>query len=198
MRFTSLIILIIAILMTFISSFNCHNKRKTNFSPTNYDGKELRTNFLAKEKEIMELFYFFKSIVPSENRVSIIFEGRDDEFTFAFSFIDSISGIVKSKHGSRKVIADSEEMDSLLKLIGWNKEDFNTIKERLIAANCIGLHSGNPTQIIFGHGKPDGMSLYSYLVFGEETSDSLFNLYLNQESTEYFKDRVLFQYQYPF
>lgn len=133
----------------------------------NYNKEDLIENYKRKEKEIMEVKRYAKSIIPKNKILSIEFESDSKLFYFHLSDENGIAS-------NWDVDVDSKKADSLLKKLGWTKETFMTLKKKLVNANCTSIDNNNPFTIGY---QRSGLGKYSYNLFEEPMKDSLKNEY---------------------
>ncbi len=134
----------------------------------NYSVQELHEEYLYKEKEIDDLIKYYYSIKP-DKRVEIEFENDEilrrlvvqserDSLKYYQQWDVKINGIQKTDVG---------------KELGWNEDDFKSLKEKLDEANCISIADGEPVKVGF---KRSGLGKYFFNIFyKKETDRSLFN-----------------------
>src|SRR5215203_54073 len=140
-------------------------------SCTFYTKEDLIKNYNKKEHEILGLKEYFSSIVPADKKVEIEFENDNRLFRFGVYSIDP-----KTKWINYPIFLEwnldvhSKKVDSVLKSMNWDVETLKRIKEKLDAANCIQIESGEPTKIGF---QRSGMGTFIYNVFDHPLSDSL-------------------------
>lgn len=140
-----------------------------------YSITDLKDNFKKKETEIVELKKYFNAIVPKNRFVEIEFENDNTLSRFGIEVLDSTTGDFKKPMFLEwDLKTNTGRMDSIIRPLGWTRETLKTIKEKLDAANCIEIESGEPTKIGF---KRSGMGMYSFNVFDKPIQDSLIRNY---------------------
>lgn len=136
-----------------------------------YSVTDLKNNFNKKETEIIELKKYFNDIVPKNRFVEIEFENDNTLFRFGIEVLDSATSDSKDPMFLEwDLKTNTSRMDSIIRPLGWTRETLKTLKEKLDAANCILIESGEPTKIGF---KRSGMGMYSFNVFDKPIQDSL-------------------------
>jgi hypothetical protein len=132
-----------------------------------YSRQDLIDNYNGRSREINELKLFINSIVPANKTVDIEFDGnkRLDMFHVTDNGTYDSNWDVK---------VNSKKADTLLSKLGWTRQTLTTIKEKLDAANCISVKSGEPCNIGF---QRSGMGKYYYNIFAKPIGDNLIDKY---------------------
>ncbi|MCX2741089.1 hypothetical protein [Pontibacter anaerobius] len=148
-----------------------------------YDKQDLIENFQSKKSEIIELSNYINSKVPADTYVDIEFENGEL----------GIFHVEKGgKHDSNwNLDIDSQKADSLLNIIGWNKQDLKLLEDKLDNANCISVASGNPVRIGW---QRSGMGKFFYNIFTQNLNDSLIAEYNGGCMYIFYKDNVVLEY----
>lgn len=148
-----------------------------------YTKQDLMDNYEKRSAEIQNLKSYIDAKLPGDVYVDIEFE--DGEL--------GIFHVQKNGFSDRNwhLGIDSKKTDSLLKVIGWTKNDLKILQVKLEKANCISIANGHPTKIGW---QRSGMGLYTYALFNRPLSDSLINLYNGGCSTIYYKENVVLEY----
>ena len=161
-------------------------------SCTAYTKKDLIENYNKKEHEILGLKEYFSTIVPAEKKVEIEFENDSKLFRFGVYPMDP-----KTKWINYPIFLEwnldvhSEKVDSVLKSMNWNLDTLKRIKEKLDAANCIQIESGEPTKIGF---QRSGMGMFIYNVFDHSITDSLKQYFKSNCQYKIFSDKLVLEY----
>lgn len=169
----------------------------------NYSGEDLKEHFKKKEKEIFELKYYYENLIPKSQVIRFGFDDRVDRFHLSISSYDTTSmQPIYPVQGWSNLKLNSSEMDSLLLILNWSKNDIQILIKKLKLADCIGIKSAEPFprkpfSVFYRHGGFIGMSLYSYLLFSEPLIEDLANYYNNREGHSVYKDNVIFVYGDP-
>jgi hypothetical protein len=133
---------------------------------------------------------YFESIIPNNKRVEIEFENNKELFRFGVYTIDSSSGnIVYPVYLKWNLKIGSNELDSIMQSINWNRKTLEIIKSKFDKANCIQVDNDNPFKIGF---KRSGLCMYSYYIFNNAISDSLKKEYHQRFNYTFFKDNIAF------
>jgi hypothetical protein len=82
-------------------------------------------------------------------------------------------------------------MDSIIQSMGWTRETFRALKEKLDNADCIQIESGEPAKIGF---KRSGMGMYSFNIFDKPIPDSLKAHYNDSCTYILVNDRLVLEY----
>lgn len=157
-----------------------------------YTKEDLIKNYRKNEHEILGLKKYFSSIVPADKKVEIEFENDNQLFRFGVYPMDP-----KTKWINYPIFLEwnldvhSKKVDSVLKSMKWNLETLRNIKEKLDAANCIQIESGEPTKIGF---QRSGMGMFIYNVFDNPLSDSLKQRFNSNCQYRIFSDKLVFEY----
>jgi hypothetical protein len=161
-------------------------------SCTFYTKDDLIKNYNKNEQEILGLKEYFSSIVPTDKQVEIEFENSNKLFRFGVYPIDP-----KTKWINYPIFLEwnldvhSKKVDSVLKSMNWNLGTLKRIKEKLDAANCIQIESGEPTKIGF---QRSGMGMFIYNVFDHSLPDSLKKRFNSNCQYVVFSDKLVLEY----
>jgi hypothetical protein len=157
-----------------------------------YLNKNVIENYQKKQQKISELKSYYSSIVPKDKFVEIEFEGDDHLFRLGVYSIDSVTKkLVLPGFLEWDLKTNSDKVLNAVAAIGWNKQTFKTIKQKLDKANCISVESGEPCKIGF---QRRNMGKYYYLVFDKPMSDSLKTFYKTYCAYKPFNDKVVFEW----
>jgi hypothetical protein len=85
----------------------------------------------------------------------------------------------------------SRKVDSLLWKLNWTDQTLKTLKEKLDAANCISVESGEPCKIGF---QRSGMGKYYYNLFEKPIPDSEKRRYNDSCTYILYNDNVVLEY----
>jgi hypothetical protein len=147
--------------------------------------EELIDNYESKTKEINDVKTYVNSILSDSVIVNIEF-ANDKEL--------SIFHVKTGKEESIRnwnIQINSTRVDSILKTIHWNKTHLQKIKEKLDAANCISVSSGEPFNIGYSR---HVIGTYFYNIFSNPINDSLIKNYNDSCSYIYYKPTVVLQW----
>lgn len=153
------------------------------FTGPSYTKQDLIENYEKKDREILEVKAFIDSKISSDTYIDIEFDNGDLGI-----FHIKKDGVYNSNWN---LDIDAKKTDSLLSVIGWTKNDLNTLKEKLESANCISVASGNPTKIGW---QRSGMGKFFYDIFNEKLTDSLIRQYNGGCTHIYYKDNIVLEY----
>jgi len=178
------IIIYIVWIITIFSAFGAFDK--------DYSVTELKENFEKNKTGIFELKQYFNEIVPKNKFVEIEF--KDDNTLYRFGI--TTFGLSKENSKSPMFLewnlnTNTSRMDSIIQQLGWTRETFKTIKEKLDNADCIQIESGEPTKIGF---KRSGMGMYSFNVFDHPIPDSLKAVYNDSCTYILANDKLVLEY----
>ncbi len=120
-----------------------------------YTTQDLINNYQAKTKELNELKVYVNSIVPANTIVDIEFE--DNKNLRFFHVVNN-----HTSGDSWNININNKKVDSLLSMFGWTRQTLKLLKQKLDAANCISVKSGEPLTIGF---QRSGMGKYYYNLF---------------------------------
>ncbi len=157
---------------------------KVFFEKKYYTKEDLIESYDKKEQEISQLINYFKTIIPDSTNIEI-------EFTS-----DEIIGIFHVSKGEMKndnfdIKIHSSETKHLLKELNWTSKELTCLKEKLDAADCISISSGDPISVGW---KRIGMGLYSYYIFDKNLPDSLITEYNDKCTYIFYKENIVFHY----
>ncbi len=170
--------------------------------------KELIENFEHKKSEIQRLKNEYQKLVPKNYIVDIEFKPESKIFTIT----EEISvKIYKLKDKTEKENTDdvqrtdglkvisqnwnlkpnSNELEKVIKSIGWTNETLDEIKKLLNEANCISIQNGKVTTIGFAR---SGMGKYSYKIFDKPLNEKEKIEYNNNCEYIFYKDNIVLEY----
>lgn len=170
--------------------------------------KELIENFENKKYEIQKLKTEYQKLVPKNYIVDIEFEPESKIFTTTEEISvkiykindktekESINTIERGD--SLEVISqdwnlkpNSEELENIIKPIGWTNQTLVEIKKLLNEANCISIENGKITTIGFAR---SGMGKYSYKIFDKPLNPKEREEYNNDCENIFYKDNIVLEY----
>lgn len=132
-----------------------------------YSVTELKENFDRHKIEIYELRDYYRKIVPENLFIEIEF--KNDSIINRFG-TQQLNNSNKAIYLEWDLNINSEKTDSIITPLGWDRKTLRQIKEKLDKANCIGIESGEPTNIKF---QRSGLGMYSFNLFDHPIHDSL-------------------------
>jgi len=186
-----ILILLGLLLLTFIGYFVLIAYVFNGFEK-DYSVTDLKNNFNEKKKEIYELKKYFNEIVPKNRFVEIEFDNDNTLFRFGIQVLDTTAGDPNGPMFLEwNLKTNTSRMDSIIKPLGWTREIFKILKEKLDKANCIQIESGDPTKIGF---KRFGMGMYSFNVFENSIPDSLKSYYNDSCTYILVNDKLVLEY----
>ena len=153
------------------------------FTGPSYNKQDLIDNYEKRKNEIIEVKSFIDSKIPSDTYIDVEFENGELGI-----FHVKKNGVYDSNWN---LDIDSKKTDSLLTVIGWTKNDLETLEDKLDEANCISVASGNPSRIGW---KRSGMGKFFYDIFDQSLTDSLISQYNDGCTYIYYKDNVVLEY----
>lgn len=197
----------------FIKTYKSGNEQEKEFlllmaSMPESSKKELIENFEHKKSEIQILKLEYQKLIPKNYIVDIEFKPENKIFTIT----EEISiKIYKLKYKSKKENSDdvqrsndlkvisqnwnlkpnSNELEKILKSIGWTHQTLDEIKKLLNQANCISIQNGKITNIGFAR---SGMGKYSYKIFDKPLSEKEKIEYNNNCQYIFYKDNIVLEY----
>jgi hypothetical protein len=148
-----------------------------------YTLNELKTNFDINQKDIYEAKRYFYSILPKDTKVQIEFENDNKLFYFNIEKNNEYYNI------SDKNI-QSNQIDSLLNILGWTRNNLKELKVKLDKANCISFDKRNEFKIGF---QRSGMGKYYFQLLDKPMNDSIKST-INQGCVYIHNDSVTFDY----
>ena len=149
-----------------------------------YSKQDLIDNYNQKTQQIIEVKQYINSVVPPDKTVDIEFDGNKK--FFIFHVVDN--GTYDSNWDLK---LNSAKIDTLLNKLSWTKQTLKTLKEKLDAANCISVKSGEPCNIGF---QRSGMGKYYYNIFDKAIPDSLKDKYNDSCTYILYNDKVVLEY----
>lgn len=153
-------------------------------SGKHYSKEELIDNYKSKTKEILDLKEFINQNVPTNKSVDIEFDGNRKLFFFHVVENGNYDSNWDLKVNSKKV-------DTLLKKLNWTRQTLTTVKEKLDAANCISVKSGEPCNIGF---QRTGMGKYYYNLFTTPITKKMIAKYNDSCTYIYYNKKVVLEY----
>lgn len=156
-----------------------------------YSKKDLIENLDTKQRELAELKTYVNSIVPTGTTIHIEFDSKHTLGIFHLTDLRATSTEAKyNQNWNLKVTA--EKTQSLLAKLGWTTETLLTLQEKLAAANCIAVETGEPFTIGF---QRSGMGMYFYKLFNHELSEGEIKRYNDGCQYLYYKGNIVLEYQ---
>ena len=149
-----------------------------------YSKEDLVNNYKSKTKELLDLKEFIDKNVPTNKSVDIEFDG---DKKFFFFHVDD-NGIYDNNWDLK---FNSKKVDTLLAKLHWTRKTLTTIKEKLNAANCISVSSGEPCNIGF---QRSGMGKYYYNLFTTPIDDKLISKYNDSCKYIFYTKNVVLEY----
>lgn len=149
-----------------------------------YTTQDLISNYQAKTKELNELKVYVNSIVPANTIVDIEFEDNKNLRFFRVAN-NHTSG------DSRDININNKKVDSLLSILGWTRQTLQLLKQKLDAANCISVKSGEPFTIGF---QRSGMGKYYYNLFTKPIPKENRNNYNDSCTYITYNDTLVLEY----
>lgn len=199
----------------YIKTYNDGNEQEKEFllfmiSMPESSKKELIENYENKKAEIQKLKTEYQKIVPQNYIVEIEFEPESkiltttEEINIKIYILkdktensDENSDVVQRNDGL-KVISqnwnlkpNSEELENIIKTIGWTNQTLVEIKKILNEANCISIENGKITTIGFAR---SGMGKYSYKLFEKPLNSKQKEEYNNGCEYIFYKDNIVLEY----
>ena len=97
-----------------------------------YSVTDLKNNFYKNKTEIYELRKYFNAIVPKNRTVEIEFTNDNTLSRFGIYALDSTAGDPHDPGFEEwDLKTNTSRMDSIIKPIGWTRETFKTLKQKL-------------------------------------------------------------------
>lgn len=172
--------------------------------------KELIENFENKNTEIHKLKAEYQKLVPKNYIVDIEFEPESKILTTTEEITIKIYKLkdkkekenedskVVQRNDGLKVISqnwnlkpNSEELEKIIKSIGWTNQTLSEIKKLLNEANCISIENGKITTIGFAR---SGMGKYSYKIFDKPLNKEEKEEYNNGCEYIFYKNNIVLEY----
>lgn len=148
-----------------------------------YSKQDLVENYNLKTKELAALNSYIDAITPTNTDVHIEFEGQK------LGIFHVTTG---EKYDSNwDVPLHSAKASQLLQRLGWTQQTLVTLQEKLTAANCISVESGEPCTIGY---QRSGMVMYCYKLFDRPLNDSLKARYNDGCHYIFYKRNVVLEY----
>ena len=169
---------------------------------------ELIENFEQRKAEIQRLKTEYQKLVPKNYIVDIEFEPESKILTATEEISIKIYKL-KAKNEKEdiddiqrtdglKVISqnwnlkqNSNELEKVIKSIGWTNQNLDEIKKLLKEANCISIQNGKITAIGFAR---SGMGKYSYKIFDKPLNEKEKIEYNNNCEYIFYKDNIVLEY----
>ncbi|RZJ72967.1 hypothetical protein [Flavobacterium sp.] len=143
----------------FLSAFGAFDK--------DYSVSDLKEEFTDHKTEIHEVISYYDQIVPKDKTVEIEFDGNRVN-RFGIYSQNATRTQVKTEFLDWNLELEGEKLQNEIKFLGWNTETLLTLRDKLDAADCIGIENGEPTKILF---QRSGMGMYSFNIFKHPIQD---------------------------
>ena len=123
------VISFVAILFFMAYSTNCRGLFQKK-----YTRDEAIQNFIKNEKEFENIVIYFKSILPKDKDVTILFNlGKKNTINLYVDLLKSdANSIIKGENLTLK----SPQLDSILIVIGWTDDTIINLRDKLSKVNC--------------------------------------------------------------
>ncbi|MDD3772624.1 MAG: hypothetical protein PHC38_08220 [Weeksellaceae bacterium] len=154
------------------------------FTGPSYDKKDLIENYEQRKEEILDVKFFYKSILPEGSYIDIEFK-NDNELGIFHVRIDSVF----QSNWNLKI--ESPKVDSLLTELKWSTKDLKILKEKLDKANCISIAGKEPTVIGW---QRSGMGMFSYVIFDQNLNKDKIEDYNDGCRNIFYKENIVLQY----
>jgi hypothetical protein len=130
-----------------------------------YSSEEVAAAYALKQNEVTDLIAYFDSIVPQGKTVEIEFANDKQLFRFGFAPRDTnnIGWFL-----NWNIDIESDRMDSINDVLGWDRETLRKLKAKLNNADCIHIKSGYPVRVGF---KRSSAHMYFFNVFDPPLSE---------------------------
>ncbi len=171
---------------------------------------ELIKNFDNKKSEIEKLKIEYQKLVPKNYFVDIEFEPESKILTTTEEITIKIyksqdkneknnkdSDVVERNDGLEVVSQNwnlkpnSNELENVIKTIGWTNQTLTEIKKLLNDAHCISIENGKITTIGFAR---SGMGKYSYKIFERPLNSEEKEEYNNGCNYIFYKENIVLEY----
>jgi hypothetical protein len=158
--------------------------------------KEQIENFEKNKNKIIILKSEYEKLVPDSLIVMI-------EFNPNYKIVNTDESIDlrimrKAKDGKNKFVAqnwdlgyNSDDLNTMLKKIGWEHSILPIIKKLLSDANCISIENGAISTIGFAR---SGMGKYCYKVFEDNLDDNEQKTFNDGCNYIFYKDNIVLEY----
>jgi hypothetical protein len=168
---------------------------------------DLINNYEERSKEIISLKEYYFKIVPSNYLVRIrynsnrnvdlaVYESKIDSEEYDLFFqkwnidLDNYIETPQTDY-QKKYEGKTNSLELTKKKLNWNDKTFNELKFKLDNAGCIGITSGNPTEVEYGY---RALAVYSYLIFDDNLDKEQQKEYSNDCNLLFYKDNVVLCY----
>jgi len=158
--------------------------------------KQLIRNIDTNYQNIWHLKVLYDSLVPKGLRVYVEFKPKE-VFFYKGESIDLWCSAIDSAGNNKSVFQEwsleltSPKLDSLLKIVGWQRSAIVMIKKALQKANCISITNGEPSEIGFAR---SGMGKYFYSLFSTALTLKHIAEYNDKCTYIYYKRNIVLQY----
>lgn len=149
-----------------------------------YSKEDLINNYNLKKQEIHDLKLYINTVVAADKTVDIEFDGNKHLFIFHVTNDGNYETNWNVKLNSPKI-------DTLLKKLNWSRQTLKTLKEKLDAANCISVKSGEPCNIGF---QRSGMGKYYYNIFEKPIAKNMKDKYNDSCTYILYTNTVVLEY----
>ncbi len=189
-----LIISTVILYILFLASFSYMTKNKSS-------REELEKNYYEHKNEFIELVSLFDTVIPQNYKNHNIFFGNgdnDDQFHLMLMPYDEV--INDSNFlGGENLEVGSAKLDSVLYELKWDKTTLTFLSERLRIINCSKITTEPTHKSYFIISSEDGGSgVYTYRIFKQPLTDSLFKIYGEPVGKNGFDRKVVIHYDTPF
>lgn len=134
-----------------------------------YTTNDLLNDFNKKRGQIYAAKNYLNSVIPPHSIVEIEFKSNTHVAKWGIYPLKTDSDQTV-KYLEWNLDINTKQIDSALKMTGWTRQTLKTIKQKLDAANCISIKSGDPTRLGY---QRSGAGMFFFNVFNTPVPDSL-------------------------
>ena len=183
----------------FLKEYNDANDQSKEFllvmfSMPRSSKKELIKNIDSNYARIYHLKTEYAKLVPANYEVDIEFNPEDKLLNMGKTVDISITHTVNGKRHTYQdwnLPHNSNKLNEMLKMIGWNEKTLEIISKLLTDAHCVSIANGEPTLIGFAR---SGMGKYFYKLFDKNLTTDQVKQYTNGCTDIFYKKNIILEY----
>ena len=177
---------------------NCGNSKRKS---------DLIANYEEHSSEILKVMDYFDKIVPENFKVRIRYDSADEIDLFVYEKLNdttdyellfrkwniNFENYIEETQSDydKKYNGKINSLELIKTKLNWSNKTIKELYEKLENANCIGVSNSEPIVIEYGF---NGMGVYSYKIFKENTKEELIEKYNDGCINIYYKENIVLSY----
>lgn len=152
-------------------------------------------NFNKNEEDFNKLVTYYHLNTRKDRMIFLGLGKKANHFDIGIGLPEGKIDNEFSSIGVSDLKLDSNKADSLLLVLGWNKQTVESLLDMLKKVNCVNITSGDPVRLDC---KYNGIGVFSYLIFDEPLSDNeIFYFRKGKSTNPAIRNNVVITYSAP-